>query len=220
MSQEQTTSTTDPSSSRPEETNRFRRTLDKIEDIFYHPFSASALSSLPSTSNEGGAGGSSGKSKRADRIPDVSASGKNRPLIRDYQTIPNADNIQVRIPKKLATPIKVEQKVWLANERTFISYLSITILMSTLSLGLWNASAKGSLGRWFGGIYAAISILVLVYAYAMFQKRLTMIGTRDAGQFDQLVGPLVICLALFIALLVNFILRYQDLKHTVEGNLW
>jgi hypothetical protein len=28
---------------------------------------------------------------------------------------------------------------------------------------------------------------------------------------DQLVGPLVICLALFIALLVNFILRYQDL---------
>jgi hypothetical protein len=27
------------------------------------------------------------------------------------------------------------------------------------------------------------SILVLVYAYAMFQKRLTMIGTRDAGQF-------------------------------------
>lgn len=33
------------------------------------------------------------------------------------------------------------------------------------------------------------SILVLVYAYAMFQKRLTMIGTRDAGQFGE-------CLAL------------------------
>jgi len=29
------------------------------------------------------------------------------------------------------------------------------------------------------------SILVLVYAYAMFQKRLTMIGSRDAGQFGE-----------------------------------
>lgn len=34
------------------------------------------------------------------------------------------------------------------------------------------------------------SILVLVYAYAMFQKRLTMIGTRDAGQFGEFPFPL------------------------------
>lgn len=34
----------------------------------------------------------------------ISASGKNRPLIRDYQTIPNADNIQVRIPSQCFLP--------------------------------------------------------------------------------------------------------------------
>jgi len=35
------------------------------------------------------------------------------------------------------------------------------------------------------------SILVLVYAYAMFQKRLTMISTRDAGQFGKSHGAVL-----------------------------
>jgi hypothetical protein len=110
--------------------------------------------------------------------------GSSQPLVRDYQSIANADEIQVRVPSKLyltksnvpcirayrlvslhclfisiekiATPVKVEQKVWLANERTWISYLSITILMSTLSLGLWNAAEPGSVGRWMGGVYAGM----------------------------------------------------------------
>lgn len=53
---------------------------------------------------------------------------------------------------------------------------------------------------------------VLIYAYVVYQQRLTMIASRHAGSFDQLWGPILICLALFVAILVNFIVRLQDAR--------
>lgn len=86
------------------------------------------------------------------------------------------------------------------------------------------------------------SIAILIYGYAIFQKRLTMISARDAAQFgtsfreghsvarrgiahvssynsiDQLWGPLLICAAMFIAILTNFIVRVREMcvsrRHT------
>jgi hypothetical protein len=76
------------------------------------------------------------------------------------------------------------------------------------------------------------SIAILIYGYAIFQKRLTMISARDAAQFgkqgyvretipwlmdhvsrhkDQLWGPLLICAAMFIAILANFIIRVREM---------
>jgi hypothetical protein len=57
--------------------------------------------------------------------------------------------------EKVATPVRVEAKVWFANERTWISYLSTAVLTSTLSLGLWNAS-DDHIGKWFALVYAAM----------------------------------------------------------------
>lgn len=39
------------------------------------------------------------------------------PTVRDYHAI-NSLPPQVRVPKKIATPVKVEGKVWFANERS------------------------------------------------------------------------------------------------------
>lgn len=58
---------------------------------------------------------------------------------------------------------------------------------------------------------------VLIYAYVVYQQRLTMIASRHAGSFDQLWGPILICAALFVAILVNFIVRLQDAREK-HGN--
>lgn len=122
--------------------------------------------------------------------------------------------MRVRVPKKTPTPVKVEAKVWFANERTFISYLSMGLLLSTIASGLLFGS-RDSPARWFAFAYALISAGVLVYGWAIFQKRLTMISARDSGNFDLLWGPIFICLALFIAVLANFIFRLHEAKkHT------
>ena len=56
-------------------------------------------------------------------------------------------------PEKVLTPVKVEAKVWLANERTFISYISTGLLLSSIASGLL-LGAKDSAARWFALVYA------------------------------------------------------------------
>jgi hypothetical protein len=76
------------------------------------PFSPAALASLPKGLR------TRPRYTRADRIPDTDADDEgNMPAVRDYHAI-NSLPPQVRVPKKIATPIKVEAKVWFANERS------------------------------------------------------------------------------------------------------
>lgn len=79
------------------------------------PFSSSALSKLPDVSDR-----NRNREMRADRIPDAegAAAASGATVHRDYNTI---NDVPVRIPKKIATPIKVEGKVWFANERSELS---------------------------------------------------------------------------------------------------
>ncbi|KAL0247132.1 hypothetical protein I308_104167 [Cryptococcus tetragattii IND107] len=169
--------------------------MSQITDFFWQPFSSGALKLLPKRDV-----GIRAKSKRADRIPDD----PQRPLVTDYHSI-NDPTMRVRVPKKTPTPVKVEAKVWFANERTFISYLSMGLLLSTIASGLLFGSRDSP----------ASSAGVLIYGWAIFQKRVTMISARDSGNFDLLWGPIFICLALFIAILANFIFRLHEAKkHT------
>lgn len=44
-----------------------------------------------------------------------------------------------------------------------------------------------------------------------------MIAARYPGSFDQLWGPLLICIALFVAILANFIFRLADARKAHDG---
>jgi hypothetical protein len=68
---------------------------------------------------------------------------------------PSRSLIRPRVTEKVATPVKVEAKVWFANERTWISYLSTSVVMSSLSLALYNAS-KDRVTTYFAYIYAVM----------------------------------------------------------------
>ena len=74
------------------------------------PFSAAALASLPRLKRPE-------RYTRADAIPETDTNEHGeRPTVRDYHSI----NLppQVHVPKKIPTSIKVEGKVWFANERS------------------------------------------------------------------------------------------------------
>ena len=75
------------------------------------PFSPSALATLPNVRRPA-------HYLRADDIPatETDTAGE-RPTVRDYHSI-NSLPPQVRVPKKIKTSVKVEGKVWFANERS------------------------------------------------------------------------------------------------------
>ena len=88
-----------------------RRSWVAMTDLL-SPFSPTALASLPKNLSI------RPRYTRADGIPDAEEDDEgNMPAVRDYHAI-NSLPPQVRIPKKIATPIKVEAKVWFANERS------------------------------------------------------------------------------------------------------
>ncbi|PCH42045.1 hypothetical protein WOLCODRAFT_137659 [Wolfiporia cocos MD-104 SS10] len=182
-----------------------RRSWHAMSDIL-SPFSPSALASLPKRTLR-----RRPRYTRNDNVPETSRDEDGQmPTVRDYHAI-NSVPPQVRVPKKIATPIKVEGKVWFANERTWIAYLNTSVLVGTLALALFNAS-KDQIARNIAYSYAAISVGILVYGYAVYQRRISLIRKRDPGPFDQIVGPVLISACLFFAVLVNFILRVRELQ--------
>ncbi|KAG1870773.1 hypothetical protein DFJ58DRAFT_24300 [Suillus subalutaceus] len=178
----------------------FRRSWTAI-----FPFSSSALASLPENTQR------PVRYTREDDIPDVDHDiDGQRPTIRDYNAI-NSVPPQIRVPKKVKTSLKIEGKVWFANERTWISWLNLAVLLGTLALALFNAS-KDVVARRFAYAYASISIGVLVYGFVIYQNRITMIRKRDPGHYDHIVGPVFISALLFFAVLANFVIRVRELQ--------
>ena len=92
-----------------------RRSWYAMSDIL-SPFSPSALASLPKKTFQ-----PRPRYTRIDNVPDAEEDEHGQmPTVRDYHAI-NSLPPQVRVPKKIATPVKVEGKVWFANERSAYS---------------------------------------------------------------------------------------------------
>lgn len=68
----------------------------------------------------------------------------------------------VREPGRLikdSGPVRVEPKVWLANQRTFVKWQHICVLLATLSLALYNGSSQSnSVAQGLAVVYLLIAI--------------------------------------------------------------
>lgn len=94
----------------PASQSLLRRSLRTVAELFY-PFSTGALATLPRLSRPL-------RYTRRDAVPEVEPDEDgNLPTVRDYHAISHVPP-QVRVPKKVPTPVKVEPKVWFANERS------------------------------------------------------------------------------------------------------
>ncbi|GAA5875323.1 hypothetical protein JCM8547_003204 [Rhodosporidiobolus lusitaniae] len=105
---------------------------------------------------------------------------------------------------------KIEPKVWLASERTLLSWFRVSLLLSSFALALFNSAGERDwASRSMGVVYAVIAVGMLGYAWTMHRVRRWRIVNRYAGHHDEPYGPLVVCALIFLAVLVNFILRVK-----------
>lgn len=101
-------------------------------------------------------------------------------------------------------PLKIEPKVWLANERTFMKWQHICVLLGGLAVALYTAAGEDTLALAMGVVYLAIAAFAGVWGYAMHTQRREMIIERSGRDFDNLIGPMVVSVALIVALVLNF----------------
>lgn len=135
-------------------------------------------------------------------------------------------------------PVRVEAKVWLANQRTFIKWQHITILLASLSLGLYNAAAAAAdddatngvdsnvksehdhkdhrtdVARALALVYTAFAAFAAVWGWGVYIWRSRLIRQRSGKDFDCMAGPMVVSVGLVVALVLNFGLRYYYHYHS------
>ncbi|RMJ27861.1 Vacuolar transporter chaperone [Aspergillus sp. HF37] len=116
-------------------------------------------------------------------------------------------------------PVKVESKVWLANQRTFIKWLHISILLSTLSLGLYNAAGKeNNVARALAFVYTVFALFAAAWGYYMYESRLRLIRQRSGRDLDNMIGPIFVCVGLAVALVLNFAFKYSAAREKAADN--
>ncbi|KAJ5899816.1 hypothetical protein N7495_004560 [Penicillium taxi] len=116
-------------------------------------------------------------------------------------------------------PVRVESKVWLANQRTFIKWLHISILLSSLSLGLYNAAGKHNrIAQVLAVVYTFFALFSAAWGWYMYEKRGRLIRQRSGKDLDNMFGPLVVCLGLAVALVLNFAFKYKAVLEQARGN--
>ncbi|KAL2265679.1 hypothetical protein VTJ83DRAFT_6779 [Remersonia thermophila] len=126
---------------------------------------------------------------------------------------------------KNSGPLQIEPKVWLANERTFLKWQHITVLLGGLALSLYSAGGvrggerDDALARFVGVALLAIAGFAAAWSSWVVGKRRKMIVQRSGKDFDFLLGPLVVSGALGVALVVNFVLAYKRAfgQHKPDG---
>ncbi|KAF2840431.1 SPX-domain-containing protein [Patellaria atrata CBS 101060] len=107
-------------------------------------------------------------------------------------------------------PVRVEAKVWLANQRTFVKWQHVAVLLATLSLGLYNAAGeKNRVARTLAVVYTCVAVFALAWGWGVYLWRSRLIKARSGRDFDAMLGPCVVCIGLVVALCLNFGFKYQ-----------
>jgi uncharacterized membrane protein YidH (DUF202 family) len=104
-------------------------------------------------------------------------------------------------------PLQVEPKVWLANERTFLKWQHICILLGGLAVGLYTAAGEDYVAEFMGIAYIIIAVFAGLWGYYMHFTRRNMILQRSGKDFDNFIGPILISAALLVALILNFVFK-------------
>lgn len=135
---------------------------------------------------------------------------------------------QVQLPEGVVKPeswiknsgeVKVEPKVWLANERTFLKWQHICILQGSLALALYSAAGENLIAEVMGVIYIAIAAFAGFWGYSTMHTRRSMILERSGKDFDNMIGPMVISFALMAALILNFFFQVSSSRLVPIGFL-
>lgn len=121
---------------------------------------------------------------------------------------------------KNQSSVKVEAKVWLANERTFNKWLHITCLLSALTFTIYSSVEKSTspaVATVVAYILFALTLFSGIWGYTQYLRRVELIKARGERHFDNPVGPLIVAIGLLIALVINLFASLHHRRQSHSG---
>ncbi|KAI9338980.1 VTC domain-containing protein [Obelidium mucronatum] len=114
----------------------------------------------------------------------------------------------IDVTKRIVIPVRIEPKVYFANERTFLTWLQFVISLCAVALGLLNFGDK--VGQIAGLMFTIVAVLFMGHAMLLHQWRVDMITKRGNKPFDDLWGPTILSIVLISSVGVNLYLKFVD----------
>eukprot|EP00667_Euglena_gracilis_P024479 EG_transcript_28217 len=105
--------------------------------------------------------------------------------------------------KRIVRPSIVEPKTHFANERTFLHWLSCTVLLSTMGLRVLKSETAGPICVAASYSILFCSVLFMVYALLTFYGRQQRIKAAGRVRFDDVDGPMVLTVVLIAGMSVT-----------------
>ena len=118
--------------------------------------------------------------------------------------------------KRIHVPVRVEPKVYFANERTFLSWLEFSIILGSIAAALLNFGDSVSVSAGMG--FTVVAAFALLYSVFMYYLRVQMVRKRRANlsRYYDRWGTTGLCLGLLAATLVNFVYKVQEVGWSQE----
>ncbi|KAI5186976.1 hypothetical protein NEHOM01_1834 [Nematocida homosporus] len=108
--------------------------------------------------------------------------------------------------RPIVVPVRVEPKVFFANERTFLSWLHFSIFIGGIGaalMGLGDMSAALS-----GLCFVIVSVIFSLYALYLYLWRAKKIREKDIGPYDDYTGPIILVAVFLSAMITSVVFKY------------
>ncbi|KAL7507447.1 hypothetical protein ACHAXN_004630 [Cyclotella atomus] len=110
-------------------------------------------------------------------------------------------------------PVKVDPKVFFANERTFLAWLHVSTILAGASVAIVAFSAEHTAGpdQLYGVILLPVSISFIVYAMMQYARRASMIRRKAPGPYVDIMGPTILTVILMMSIVAQFSIKLYTL---------
>jgi uncharacterized membrane protein YidH (DUF202 family) len=115
--------------------------------------------------------------------------------------------------KQRKAPIKIEPKVFFANERTFLAWMHLSVVLAGASIAILAfAEDNNPMSQLYGVILLPVAICFIVYSMYQYARRANMIRHRHPGPYEDTTGPTVLAIMLMLSILAQFSLKLYDMQ--------
>ncbi|ORX95017.1 hypothetical protein K493DRAFT_220079 [Basidiobolus meristosporus CBS 931.73] len=111
-----------------------------------------------------------------------------------------------REPNAFEGPNKVQPKSYFANERTFLRWMNLSVILGAVAIGLLNFG--DSVSTVSAVFLSIISLGIMLYGLYLFRWRAGKISRKETGTYDDDNALRVLTIIVFVALGLTFAFKF------------
>mmetsp|Transcript_5391 Transcript_5391/g.7798 ORF Transcript_5391/g.7798 Transcript_5391/m.7798 type:complete len:197 (+) Transcript_5391:3-593(+) len=130
-----------------------------------------------------------------------------------FAATPSATNVIDAAILPRSAPVKIDPKVFFANERTFLAWLHVSVLLAGASVAIvaFDSHSSAPSSALYGVVLLPVSIAFIAYSMIQFTRRASMIRRKSPGPYMDVTGPTVLTVILMLSIVTQFSIKLYTL---------